>query len=1406
MKSYPRTAAGSFSKIYAHAKAQRLKVPIACVMAFLLAGAIPLSAQNVTWSGSNGTSFSDSLNWVGGVGPLNSLTGNLAVFSGAPTANLPQLTSSWSVLGMAFNGTASGGWVLGSDSGSNVLSIGASGISSLNTSGTNTISANLGLGANQTWNQSSGGTLRTTGNITMGSSGTPLLLNWTLGGVGGGAITIDPTTGRSVGIYSSSAASTGVFNVAKTVNLGSSVNSTDSVNVISTTGSTSAIRVTTGGSLNVYSGTWKISDLGHNSATAMNGNVTLSGGSLLTGGARYVTSINGAAGGNFTINGGALFMTGNGTSQSSGGQFGVGGATSTSSGASDSLNFNVQSGFLDVAKAVAASNIGGAQMLNSPRILFNQSGGVAQFGVTAATNVFTGASVANTNSNVTIGVTGNVTHGSKAAYTLTGGRLVIAGTLAGNAPTAGNGGMSNFNFMGGTLTAGTINASNLGSSSTATATANQVAASANIGTFINYGGTLAPGGEIVTNTPDSFGNAQLSFTPTAGRTTITGNYLQQSGGTLAINIGGTTAASAFQEAVNSGRFSNISVSGTTTLGGLLTANLIAGTGGSAFVPANGNTFLIINSAGALTGTFANANNKVLVGNDPFSFALTINYNSNNVTLSGYAANEWQGSGGGGNWGTASLWTNAVDPNAAGAGARFGAAGSGNTSVTLNADRTVGQLVFSSANYTIGGAGTLTLNNTTSAATITVQDATTQTISAPIAMASDLLITGFSGGNVVLGNLTGSGRNLTANVTGSTVTLTGSNTYNATTIASGVTLRVGSGGVAGNLGSGTTSNSGNLIFNRSDSDLSVASVINGSGNLTQAGAGTVTLTGTNAYTGTTAIAAGTLRLAGNGTLGGNTSTLGVIASGAVLDLNGTSQTVAGFSGTSAGQIQNNSGGGVSVLTLGGSTPATFAGVVADNNGVATGGRVGIALSGTGAVTLAGNNTYSGGTVVGGSSTLVISGISTTSGSNILGGSTGTGNVTFASGASLNNTSSANLWYSNALSVEGTLNLVGSNRLNLTFKTMELNGGSRTLNVNGKSLAVTGGNTLALETTGLSQWEIANITALGAPVIQNGVLNLQTTAFSGANYGAMRINNATNFANADLIGGNNVLLMAGNSITLGSNASTSPNVTVDGILNLVASAANNRNVNVKSLAGGGSVFASMVAANTNNVTLTLNGATGTTDFSGTIANGPGTGALALVKNGASTQILSGANSYTGNTTLSAGTLRAAAANSLGSTGNILVSGSGSTLEVTASGAVNDSAAVTLAGGRILRGSGVNETFGALTLTSASSLDFGSTGSGTLNFGIYANGGTQKLTVSNFLEGNVLTFKTDLSSSISNTSLFEFDNGFTSAWDNGSSTFTITAVPEPSTLIAAALLLGLLAWGEWKRLRKLAKVRRK
>lgn len=195
----------------------------------------------------------------------------------------------------------------------------------------------------------------------------------------------------------------------------------------------------------------------------------------------------------------------------------------------------------------------------------------------------------------------------------------------------------------------------------------------------------------------------------------------------------------------------------------------------------------------------------------------------------------------------------------------------------------------------------------------------------------------------------------------------------------------------------------------------------------------------------------------------------------------------------------------------------------------------------------------------------------------------------------------------------------------------------------------------------------------------------------------------------------------------------------------------------------------------------------------------GAGHLDKTGAGTLSISGASpGFTGTLAAQEGTveLAATAGAALESVSAVTVS-SGAALLISSSGQIADTAAITLSGGTIRRGAGVDEAFGAIDLTAASAVDFGTGSAGTLAFGVYEGDAApgHVLTVDNFLAGNVLIFGSDLSGYIDATytgtsftgSWFTINStsgGFTSAW-NGSQ-FTITAIPEPSTMAAAAALL--------------------
>jgi autotransporter-associated beta strand protein len=201
----------------------------------------------------------------------------------------------------------------------------------------------------------------------------------------------------------------------------------------------------------------------------------------------------------------------------------------------------------------------------------------------------------------------------------------------------------------------------------------------------------------------------------------------------------------------------------------------------------------------------------------------------------------------------------------------------------------------------------------------------------------------------------------------------------------------------------------------------------------------------------------------------------------------------------------------------------------------------------------------------------------------------------------------------------------------------------------------------------------------------------------------------------------------------------------------------------------------------------------------------GSGALTKAGSGTFTLSGSSSFSGATTVSGGVLELAnsSGSALGSVASVSVA-TNATLLISQAGQVNDSASISLSGGTIRTATGVGETFGNLTVTGSGFLDFGTTGyanANTISFGTYTP--SALLTINNFNYGSTLTFKSDLSGSINNLSFFSFSNGgiASSSWDDNTSTFTITAIPEPSTVLAALGLAGLMLWPARRRLFRVA-----
>jgi filamentous hemagglutinin family protein len=251
----------------------------------------------------------------------------------------------------------------------------------------------------------------------------------------------------------------------------------------------------------------------------------------------------------------------------------------------------------------------------------------------------------------------------------------------------------------------------------------------------------------------------------------------------------------------------------------------------------------------------------------------------------------------------------------GNGGTSGALGTGvitdNAALVFNrtdAALVVGAKISGTGTVTQAGTGTTTLSadndwsgtTTISAGTLQIGNGgTTGTLGTSTTVTNNGTLAFKRSDNISVGQkITGTG-GLTQAGTGKvtlmdSASLNGVNDYSGvTTVVGGATLEVGNGGTSGNLGSGTITDNGSLIINRSDA-VAITTVISGTGSLSQSGLGTTTLSGTNTYSGGTNVVTGILKIGdgtNNGQIGSNTVN---IASGAVLDFNVKASTSANYS--------------------------------------------------------------------------------------------------------------------------------------------------------------------------------------------------------------------------------------------------------------------------------------------------------------------------------------------------------------------------------------------------------------------------------------------------------------------------------------------------------------------------------
>jgi fibronectin-binding autotransporter adhesin len=245
--------------------------------------------------------------------------------------------------------------------------------------------------------------------------------------------------------------------------------------------------------------------------------------------------------------------------------------------------------------------------------------------------------------------------------------------------------------------------------------------------------------------------------------------------------------------------------------------------------------------------------------------------------------------------------------------------------------------------TLNGAHTYTGSTTISGGILKFADngATASTIATSgLAIASGAKVI-FENSQTYAGTVTGAGV-LEHDYTGTTI-LTGAASHTGGTNIVGGVIQLGNGGTTGSLsGNVALSGGGTLAFNRSNA-TSFGGVISGAGSVTKSGAGTLTLSATNTYDGGTTINGGLVNFASLGNFGSGTIALNggglQWATGNTLDV------------TASSQFNRVLGAGGGTFDTNGNN-VTF--------GSALSGTGALSKAGSGTLTLAGTNTYEGGT--------------------------------------------------------------------------------------------------------------------------------------------------------------------------------------------------------------------------------------------------------------------------------------------------------------------------------------------------------------------------------------------------------------------------------------------------------------
>jgi len=656
---------------------------------------------------------------------------------------------------------------------------------------------------------------------------------------------------------------------------------------------------------------------GSTASTVASGNITV--GSVTSGGVTFQgsgTTTNKAANsysGGTIINAGTVALSGSGTLGSAanaltinGGILDLGALTTPTAGAVTISGGTIQNGTLTASTSYTANNSGAATVsaklagsvaltmsgtgkltlsgantysgdttISGGTLAMSGSGSLASANITVnsgkifdVSGVTGGYTVAASQSLVGSGVvTGAVTIASSTSA-ITPGGVGGGGTLSlSNNLTMTSGGLAYFDVST-TASSGNdqiIVAGNLALSSSDTVHISALGGAANLDTNANYVLFSVSGTTTMSTTP------VLAWDGTKPANYL--NYsIQKVGQNVVLQYTSATAptVTATSTPATVARGQAITVTATVTpgspgsvtnvqlnasaIGGSSTANLVLSATANVYT----NTFIVASSA-ALGVVMMPV---VAMDNTPLTSP------AYNVTNTIVATNEvWNGVGGDNKWSTGANWVSGYQP---GAGDSTTLAGTTRLTNNLDASLSLGSLTFDNT------AGSFDITNAADTLTLTAgltnNSANAQTLDVPVVLSGAQTISAAAGNVTVNRPVSDSGAGFTLAGSGM-LTLSGVNTYSGATTISGGLLTITN---SGSLGSGSYSanitNNGALNYG-SSANQTLSGIISGTGSLTNAGSGTVTLNGANTYSGGTTLNAGTLSVGAS-----STPTSGAVTSG------------------------------------------------------------------------------------------------------------------------------------------------------------------------------------------------------------------------------------------------------------------------------------------------------------------------------------------------------------------------------------------------------------------------------------------------------------------------------------------------------------------------------------------------